>query len=82
MVLSDEGVKWIELSRHTSKRKAFVITAEKMELNLNLNPDEEQTTAVHLLTHTVRVCTMYNLSPARVGVGNRLLRLSDILNMW
>jgi len=28
MVLSDEGVKWIELSRHVAKRKAFTITAK------------------------------------------------------
>jgi hypothetical protein len=55
MVLSEESVKWIELSRHIAKRKAFAITAIQIEANLNLNPDEGQT-AVHFL-----VQCMYNI---------------------
>jgi len=33
MVLSEESVKWIELSRHMAIRKAFAITAKQIESN-------------------------------------------------
>jgi hypothetical protein len=33
MILNEESVKWIELSRHMAKPKAFAITAKQIESN-------------------------------------------------